>query len=85
MSATEDAYKPFKLTGPGSKIINAYYVLTKYLMRYSHGFLLRNAVDAFVQTASDMYIEKGLNPIVFNPNKFINILNMVKIFIMYIV
>ena len=66
MSATEDAYKPFKVGGFGEKFIKTYYVLTKYLMRFSQGFLLRNAVDTLVQTATDMYIEQGLNPLLFD-------------------
>lgn len=66
ISATEDAYKPFKITGFGSKVISGLLTTQKFLMRYSQGFLLRNYIDTIVQIGTDMYNQEGLRPFVYD-------------------
>ena len=71
ISATEDAYKPFKTTGFGARVLNRLINTQKFLMRYSQGFLLRNYIDTLIQTATDMYNKEGLTPIIYNPQQLI--------------
>ena len=66
LSATSDAYKPYKLEGKGAAVAIAFNALEKALLRMSSGFLLRNAIDTFNQLVSDMYLEKGLGYIAGN-------------------
>ena len=66
LSATSDAYKPYKLEGKGAAVAIAFNALEKALLRMSSGFLLRNAIDTFNQLISDMYLEKGLGYIASN-------------------
>jgi hypothetical protein len=59
MSATEVAYKPYIMDGKGANILSALNSFQKALMRFSAGFLLRNAMDTFNQLMTDMYRQKG--------------------------
>ena len=74
ISATEDAYKPYIVDGKGARLFRATLSIQKALMRYSSGFLLRNAMDTFNQLLSDMYLEKGLGYMAMHPRQLLKYL-----------
>ena len=69
MTSVETAYNPYRITGKGARYITKFNLTQKLIMRMSAGFLLRNAVDTFTQLSTDLYIQKGLNPIIYEPGK----------------
>lgn len=74
LSATEDAYKPYKLAGKAGYIAAGFNMAQKALMRMSSGFLLRNAMDTFNQLISDMYLEQGISGIALNSKQIVKYL-----------
>ena len=74
LSATEDAYKPYKLAGKAGYIAAGFNMAQKALMRMSSGFLLRNAMDTFNQLLSDMYLEQGIAGIALNSKQIVKYL-----------
>ena len=74
MSAMEFAYKPYVMNGKGAHIARAFNSMQKAIMRFSSGFLLRNAMDTFNQLWSDMYLEKGLKFTLAHPRQIVKYL-----------
>lgn len=67
LTSIEDAYKPYRVDGFAAKYITKFNIMQKAALRMSAGFLLRNAMDVFLQLSSDMYLERGLTPVLFKP------------------
>lgn len=53
MDAMETAYKPYKIQDFKSGLIGSFNITQKAIMRFSSGFLLRNAIDTMAQLISE--------------------------------
>ena len=83
MTAMENSYYAYTMRGKVNKVLLALQRTEKWMLRFSSGFLLRNAVDTFNQLMSELYQQKGMLGLV-NPKNTLGILHQTsKVYDMY--
>lgn len=83
MDAMETAYKPYKIQDFKSGLIGSFNIVQKAIMRFSSGFLLRNAIDTMAQLISEQQQHGNLllqsKEMVYYFNKSVQIFDLYKL------